>query len=38
MAKKTAEYNFPVSQLKTQADVLRFAAGLRRAPPRLTWA
>jgi hypothetical protein len=30
MTKKTAEYNFPVSQLKTQADVLRFAAGLEK--------
>jgi hypothetical protein len=28
--KKTAEYNFPVHQLKTQADVLRFAAGLEK--------
>ncbi|MDO3616397.1 ferritin-like domain-containing protein [Ralstonia pseudosolanacearum] len=30
MEKKVAEYNFPVSQLKTQADVLRFAAGLEK--------
>jgi rubrerythrin len=27
-AKKAAEYGFPVERLKTQADVLRFAAGL----------
>jgi rubrerythrin len=27
-AKKTADYNFPTSKLKTQADVLKFAAGL----------
>jgi rubrerythrin len=27
-AKKVAAYNFPVEKLKTQADVLRFAAGL----------
>jgi rubrerythrin len=27
-AKRTAEYKFPVETLKTQADVLRFAAGL----------
>ena len=26
--KKTADYNFPIETLKTQADVLRFAAGL----------
>ena len=26
-AKKTADYNFPTSKLKTQADVLKFAAG-----------
>ena len=26
--KKTADYNFPVEKLKTQTDVLRFAAGL----------
>jgi bacterioferritin (cytochrome b1) len=30
MAKKPAEYNFPVSQLKSQADVLKFAAGLEK--------
>lgn len=30
MEKTVAEYNFPVSQLKTQADVLRFAAGLEK--------
>jgi rubrerythrin len=29
-AKKPAEYNFPVSTLKNQADVLRFAAGLEK--------
>lgn len=28
--KKTAEYKFPVDKLKTQADVLRFAAGLEK--------
>jgi len=28
MAKKAAEYGFPVDKLKNQADVLRFAAGL----------
>lgn len=28
VAKKPAEYGFPVDKLKTQADVLRFAAGL----------
>ena len=26
--RKTADYKFPVEQLKTQVDVLRFAAGL----------
>jgi len=26
--KKTADYNFPIEMLKTQTDVLRFAAGL----------
>lgn len=30
MAKKAADYAFPVAQLKTQADVLRFAAGLEK--------
>jgi hypothetical protein len=30
MAKKPAEYSFPTGQLKTQADVLRFAAGLEK--------
>ncbi|AJW45901.1 ferritin-like domain-containing protein [Ralstonia mannitolilytica] len=30
MDKKVSEYNFPISQLKTQADVLRFAAGLEK--------
>lgn len=30
MAKKPAEYSFPTDQLKTQADVLRFAAGLEK--------
>ncbi|MRS98945.1 DUF4439 domain-containing protein [Ralstonia pickettii] len=30
MEKTVAEYNFPVSQLKSQADVLRFAAGLEK--------
>ncbi|GAB3626381.1 ferritin [Pandoraea terrae] len=29
-AKAAAEYQFPVAQLKTQADVLRFAAGLEK--------
>jgi hypothetical protein len=29
-AKKPADYNFPVSTLKNQADVLRFAAGLEK--------
>lgn len=29
-AKKPSEYGFPVEQLKTQADVLRFAAGLEK--------
>ena len=29
-AKKVAEYKFPVEKLKSQADVLRFAAGLER--------
>jgi rubrerythrin len=29
-AKKTADYHFPVETLKTQADVLKFAAGLER--------
>lgn len=29
-AKKAAEYKFPVEKLKTQADVLRFAAGLEK--------
>ncbi len=38
MEKKVAEYNFPVSQLKTQADVLRFAAGLEKGPLRPIWA
>jgi rubrerythrin len=28
--KKTAEYKFPVEKLKTQTDVLRFAAGLEK--------
>lgn len=28
--KSIADYNFPVSKLKTQADVLRFAAGLEK--------
>ena len=28
--KKTADYNFPIETLKTQADVLRFAAGLEK--------
>jgi len=28
--KQTADYNFPVSTLKNQADVLRFAAGLEK--------
>jgi rubrerythrin len=27
-AKKTADYNFPTSKLKSEADVLKFAAGL----------
>lgn len=30
MAKKLAEYDFPVAQLKSQADVLKFAAGLEK--------
>ncbi len=30
MAKKPSEYAFPTGQLKTQADVLRFAAGLEK--------
>ncbi|MGZ5790446.1 MAG: ferritin-like domain-containing protein, partial [Burkholderiaceae bacterium] len=30
MAKKPADYAFPVAQLKTQADVLKFAAGLEK--------
>jgi len=30
MAKQPAEYKFPADQLKTQADVLRFAAGLEK--------
>ncbi len=30
MAKKTADYKFPVETLKSQADVLRFAAGLEK--------
>ena len=30
MAKKPADYNFPVATLKNQADVLRFAAGLEK--------
>ena len=30
MAKQPADYNFPVAQLKSQADVLRFAAGLEK--------
>jgi hypothetical protein len=30
MAKKPAEYAFPVEQLKSQADVLKFAAGLEK--------
>lgn len=30
MAKKPSEYAFPTAQLKTQADVLRFAAGLEK--------
>jgi rubrerythrin len=30
MAKKPADYNFPVATLKSQADVLRFAAGLEK--------
>jgi rubrerythrin len=29
-AKKPADYNFPVATLKSQADVLRFAAGLEK--------
>ncbi|HXQ65769.1 MAG TPA: ferritin-like domain-containing protein [Alphaproteobacteria bacterium] len=29
-AKKTADYHFPTDKLKSQADVLRFAAGLER--------
>lgn len=29
-AKKSAEYGFPADQLKSQADVLKFAAGLER--------
>lgn len=29
-AKKVSDYNFPTSQLKTDADVLRFAAGLEK--------
>jgi rubrerythrin len=29
-AKKTADYKFPVDKLKSQADVLRFAAGLEK--------
>ncbi len=29
-AKKTAEYGFPADKLKSQADVLRFAAGLEK--------
>jgi rubrerythrin len=29
-AKKASEYKFPVEKLKTQADVLRFAAGLEK--------
>ena len=29
-AKKTADYHFPTDKLKTQADVLRFAAGLEK--------
>ncbi len=38
VAKKASEYTFPTEQLKTQADVLRFAAGLEKAPPPPTWA
>ena len=30
MPKQTADYNFPVSTLKNQADVLRFAGGLEK--------
>lgn len=30
MTKKPGEYDFPTAQLKTQADVLRFAAGLEK--------
>jgi rubrerythrin len=30
MAKQLAEYNFPLGQLKSQTDVLRFAAGLEK--------
>ncbi|EYS96914.1 ferritin [Cupriavidus sp. SK-4] len=30
VAKKASEYTFPTDQLKTQADVLRFAAGLEK--------
>jgi bacterioferritin (cytochrome b1) len=30
MARKPADYKFPVDQLKNQADVLRFAAGLEK--------
>jgi hypothetical protein len=30
MAKKAADYKFPVDQLKSQADVLQFAAGLEK--------
>ena len=30
MAKKAADYKFPVDQLKNQADVLQFAAGLEK--------
>jgi Ferritin-like domain len=31
--KKIADYNFPIETLKTQTDVLRFAAGLEQGTP-----
>jgi len=36
MPKKPDDYGFPVSQLKSQSDVLKFAAGLEKVRPRPT--
>ena len=36
--KKTADYKFPLETLKTQTDVLRFAADLSRVPRAAIWA